>query len=75
MFPQGTDTEAYRQWEERGLSHFHQLLHPRGRQPKSLQELAGEDGILMTQAFFYAQITHHWRSWFLQPDKVFDKTP
>lgn len=52
MFPQGTDTVVYRQWEERGLSHFHHLFHPRMRQ--------------------FAQL---WKSWFLQLDHVFDRTP
>lgn len=72
--PQGADTEVYSQWEEKGLSPFHQLFHPRTRQPKTFNKLSGEYDILTTQVFFSAQITHHWKSWFSQPVKVFDRT-
>lgn len=75
MLPQGTDTAVYRQWEKRGLLHFHHLSHPRMTQPKTFKDLSREYDIPGTQIFFYAQIAQFWKSWFLQLDQVFDRTP
>lgn len=74
MFPQGTDTDAFRKWEKEGLTYFAQLFHPSTYLPKSFRDLQKEFHIPATHRFNFLQITHYCKQCITNPRTAFQGT-